>query len=164
MSICRVTSSVVGKVYKLWSACSLDKNSVSLCPALFCTPRQNLHVNLGISWLPTFAFQSLIFLNKFIYFNWRLITLQYCIGFAVHQHESAMGIWWKGHLFWVLVLEGVVGLHSTCQLQLGISCWGIDLDHCDVEWFAWKKTRDHSVVFEIAPKYCILDSLIGLPW
>ena len=28
---------------------------------------------------------------KFIYFNWRLITLQYCIGFAIHQHESATG-------------------------------------------------------------------------
>ena len=25
-------------------------------------------------------------LNKFIYFNWRLITLQYCVGFAIHQH------------------------------------------------------------------------------
>ena len=21
---------------------------------------------------------------KFIYFNWKLITLQYCIGFAIH--------------------------------------------------------------------------------
>ena len=30
---------------------------------------------------------------KFIYFNWRLITLQYCIGFAIHQHESAMGVY-----------------------------------------------------------------------
>ena len=28
---------------------------------------------------------------KFIYFNWRLITLQYCIGFATHQYESATG-------------------------------------------------------------------------
>ena len=26
-----------------------------------------------------------------IYFNWRLITLQHCIGFAIHWHESAMG-------------------------------------------------------------------------
>ena len=25
---------------------------------------------------------------KFIHFNWRLITLQYCIGFAIHQRES----------------------------------------------------------------------------
>ena len=29
------------------------------------------------------------FKYKFIYFNWRLITLKYCIGFAIHQHESA---------------------------------------------------------------------------
>ena len=27
-----------------------------------------------------------------MYFNWRLITLQYCIGFAIHQHESATGV------------------------------------------------------------------------
>ena len=34
----------------------------------------------------------LFFKYKFIYFNCRLITLQYCIGFAIHQHESATGI------------------------------------------------------------------------
>ena len=32
------------------------------------------------------------FLKILIYFNWRLITLQYCIGFAIHQHESATGV------------------------------------------------------------------------
>ena len=26
-------------------------------------------------------------------FNWRLINLQYCIGFAIHQHESATGVY-----------------------------------------------------------------------
>ena len=34
------------------------QNSVSLWPASFCTPRQNLPVTPGISWCPTFAFQS----------------------------------------------------------------------------------------------------------
>ena len=34
----------------------------------------------------------LFLFSKFIYFNWRLITLQYCIGFAIHQHESTTGI------------------------------------------------------------------------
>ena len=37
---------------------------------------------------------------------------------------------------------------------------GIDLDYRDIEWFALEMNRDHSVIFVIAPKYCILDSLI----
>ena len=30
--------------------------------------------------------------------------------------------WWKGHLFWVLVLESLVGLHRTVQFQL-LQCY-----------------------------------------
>ena len=41
----------------------------------------------------------LFFFYKFIYFNWRLIILQYCVGFAIHQHESVMGIHMLGILF-----------------------------------------------------------------
>ena len=74
-------------------------------------------------------------------------------------HSSPL--WGKGHLFWVLVLEGLIDLHRTIQLQFfSITHWGIDLDYCDIEWFSLKMNRDHSVVFETAPKYCILDSLV----
>ena len=41
-----------------------------------------------------------------------------------------------------------------------ITGWGIDLDNCDIEWFALETNRDHSVVFEIASKYCISDSFV----
>ena len=37
---------------------------------------------------------------------------------------------------------------------------GIDLDYRDIEWFALETNTDHSVIFEIAPKYCILDSFV----
>ena len=40
---------------------------------------------------------------------------------------------------------------------LRISGWDLDLDYCDIEWFALEMNRDHSVIFEIAPKYCISD-------
>ena len=59
----------------------------------------------------------------------------------------------------MLVLEGLVGLHRTVQLQLlSITGWATDLDYCDTEWFALEMSRDLSV--EIAPKYCILDSSV----
>ena len=41
-----------------------------------------------------------------------------------------------------------------------ITSWGIDLDDCDIEWFALERNRDHSVVFEIASKYYISDSFV----
>ena len=41
-----------------------------------------------------------------------------------------------------------------------VTGWGIGLDHRDTEWFALETNRDHSVVFKIASKCCILDSFV----
>ena len=77
---CVVFSCVVGRRCLLWLVHSLGKTLLA-----FCTPRPNLPVTPGVSWLPTFAFQSPIM---------------------------------KKISFWVFVLEGLVGLHRTIQLQL----------------------------------------------
>ena len=76
------------RVFAMSSALS-SQNSISLCPASICTPKPNLPVIPGISWLTTFAFQS-----------------------PIRKRAS----------FWVLVLEGLVGLHRTVQLQL-LQCY-----------------------------------------
>ena len=34
------------------------------------------------------------------------------------------------------------------------------MDCCDIEWFAMEMNRDHSVIFEIVPEYCISDSFV----
>ena len=58
----------------------------------------------------------------------------------------------------MLVLEGLVGLHRP--FNFSITGLGIDLDYRDIEWFALEMSRDHSVVFETASKYCISDSFV----
>ena len=61
----------------------------------------------------------------------------------------------------MLVLEGFVGLHRMVQLHLFcITGQGIELDYCDIEWFALETNRDHSVIFEIVTKYCVSDFLL----
>ena len=96
------------------------QNSVSLCPALFCTPRPNC-----------------------------LLILQVSLDFLL-LHSSPL--WWIGHLFLVLVLRGLLGLHWFFSAS--------DLDYCDTEWFPLGTNWDHFVILEVAPKYCISDSLV----
>ena len=33
----------------------------------------------------------------------------------------------------------------------GITGWGIDLDHCDIEWFALEMNKDHSLFLILHP-------------
>ena len=66
------------------------------------------------------------------------LLLQVSLDFLL-LHSSPL--WWKGHLSFVLVLAGLVGLHRSFNFSFfSITGWGIDLDYCDIEWFAWKRT------------------------
>ena len=74
-------------------------------------------------------------------------------------------IWWKGHLFLVLVLEGPGVFIQPFNFSFsGISCWSIDLDYRDVECFALEMNWDHSVVSEIVPKYLLHFGLFCWLW
>ena len=104
------------------------QNSISLCPASFYISRQNLPVTPGVSWLPTFAFQSPIM---------------------------------KRTSFWVLVLEGLVGLHRTVQLQPLQPYWPGNRLGLLWYWMVYFGNEQRSsVIFEIASKYCISDSFV----
>ena len=83
--------------------------------------------------------------------------LQVFLSFLL-LHSSPL--YWKGHLFWVLVPIGLVGLHRTIQLQLLQRYW---LGHrLELLWylFALEMKRDYSVIFVIAWKYCISESFV----
>ena len=86
------------------------------------------------------------------------LLLQVFLDFLL-LHSSPLQ--WKGHLFWVLVLEGLVGLHRTIQLQL-LQCYWLG-HRLGLLWYwmvALEMNRDHSVIFESASKYCISDSFV----
>ena len=63
----------------------------------------------------------------------------------------------------MLVLKDLVGLHRTIQLQFLQHYWlGHRLGLLYIEWFALEMNRDHSVIFEIASKYCISETFVDL--
>ena len=80
---------------------------MSVC-IVCCTPKPNLPVNPGVSWLPTFIFQS-----------------------PVIKRTS------------ILVLEGLVGLDRTVQLQLlqFVTGWGIAWITVILNDLPWKQTE-----------------------
>ena len=121
MSMCRVFSCVVGRGFAMvcYDQCVLLAKLYQPCPASFRIPRPNLPVTPGVSWLPTFAFQSPIM---------------------------------KRTSFWVLVLEGLVGLHRTVHLQLlQPYCLGHTWINVILNGLPWKQTEMILLFFRLHP-------------
>ena len=105
------------------------QNSVSYHPASFCTRRPSLPVTPGISWLPTFTFQSPI-INRtsiLVLVLGSLLGLHRTDQLQLHWH------WWLGHRLeflwcWMICLENELRLFYcfwvyTQLLYFRLFCW-----------------------------------------
>ena len=73
-------------------------------------------------------------------------------------------LWWKGHLILISLGGLVVFIELFYFSFFSIRCWSIDLDYCNAECFALEMNRDHSIIFQIATRYFILDSFVDYEW
>ena len=64
--------------------------------SLLLSRRQGYHYHLS-----KFHIYALVYCIG-VYFNWRLITLQYCIGFAIHQPERKTPLRYTNVYIWNL--------------------------------------------------------------
>ena len=91
------------RVFVMTSALSWQ-NSIRLCPASFRIPRPNLLVTPGVSWLPTFAFQSPIMKRtSFLGVLKGLVGLHRTVQLQLLQHYCLghrLGLLW----YWMVCL------------------------------------------------------------
>ena len=127
-----------------------------MCKVFFCVVGRGcflwLVCSLGKTLL-AFALLHSVFQDQISCYPTCFLTSYFCIPVPYNE---------KDIFFLVLLLRGLVGLHRTIQLQLLQHYWlGHRLGLLWCEWFALEMNKDHSVVFEIASKYCISDSFVA---
>ena len=133
--MCRVFSCVCWKrVFAMTNVFSWQ-NSISLSPASFCIPRPNLPVTPGVSWLPTFAFQSPIMKRT----SFLGVVLKGLVGLHRTVQLQLLQHYWLGH-----------------RLQL-LWYWMVCLGN---EQRSFCHFWDCIQNFEMQSKYCISDSSI----
>ena len=110
-------------------------NSVSLYPSSFCTPRPNLPIIPGISWLPTFAFQSPTMKRT----SFLVLVLEGLAGLHRTAQLQLLWHWWLGHRLgllwcWMVCLGNELRSFGsfwdyTQELHFRLSCWLWGLPH-----------------------------------
>ena len=81
-----------------------------------------------------------------------LLTPYFCIPVPYNEKDSSFGCYFQK------VLQVFIKWFNFSFFS--ITGQGIHLDYCDIEWFAMEMNRDHSVIFDIASKYCISGSFV----
>ena len=120
--------------------------SVWWCPCGVVSCWRVFAVTGASSWqnsvsLPCFSLYSKA---RFACYSRCLLISYFCIPVLYNERTS----------FWVLVLEGLVGLDRTIQLQL-LQHWGIDLDYCDIKWFALEMNRSFCRFWDCTDSNCL---------
>ena len=110
------------------------QNSVSLCHASFCTPRPNFPVTPGISWLPTFAFQSLI-MKRTSFLG--VTSRRSCRSSQNHSTSDSSALLAEAQSWITVILNGI-----TKSLQMVTAAMKLK-DTCSLE----EKLRPTSVQF-----------------
>ena len=87
------------------------QNSISLCPASFCTPKPDLPVFPGISWLPAFTFQSPIMKRTYFFLS------------KIHGKIHGVSSWSKPSSFIGAQNQLYDILATSCFLRILLECW-----------------------------------------
>ena len=87
---------------------------------------------------------------KFSYYSRYFLTSYFCISVPYNETTSFLRV----------LKVFIVFIEPFNFSFFSITGRGMDLDYHDIEWFALEMNRDHSVVFESASKYCILDFFV----
>ena len=122
---CVVFSCVIGRWCFLWPVRSLGKTL------------------LAFALLHFFFF----FKAKFACYSRYLLSSYFCIPVPYNEKDIFLGCFSRRSCR--------SSLNCSTSASSALLVGGINLDYCDIEWFALEMNRDHFVAFEIAPKYCI---------
>ena len=104
-----------------------------------------------LSFKPTFSLSSFTFIQKL--FSSSIVCYSQINPFVWLKITSVL-------LFKVNTSEPIQKSESSLMHMIISVTYIIDLEYCDNEWFLLETNTDHSVIFEIASKYCISDSLV----
>ena len=115
------------------------QNSISLCPASFCTPRPNFPVSPHISWLPSFPFHRKWESKKWVLLKSEIMRRFHLYHLPMKYFERVLGFlqdkgWWWLNPFYLIMKE----MSSRKAKNLGsiqaADTWIIYVNTCIMEF------------------------------